>query len=101
MLIPAGQTPGLKEGYVLVYCGGLHTVNEGSIHPLLGVPVKGIPPIGVGLPIKTAYRPAQKGGGEKTVVKATRCAEGVVIAEDLWYQFVERSHRGWSLENVS
>lgn len=79
MLMPEGHTPGLKVGYVLVYSGGTHDEKDGSIQPLLGVLVLGAPPMGVGLPTKTAKRLAHSGGGVKTVVRAARLVEVEVM----------------------
>jgi hypothetical protein len=63
---------------VVVYCAGAHEENEGSIHPLLGIPVLGSP-IGEGVPINTAYRSEQDAGGVNMVVRAARLVEAFSI----------------------
>jgi hypothetical protein len=53
MVIWLGHTPGLKVGYVFVYCAGAHEENDRSIQPLLGVSVL-MAPKGVGVAMNTA-----------------------------------------------
>ena len=55
-------------------------LKDGSIQPLLGVFVLGRPPTGVGVPMKTAYRSEQNGGGVNTVVNAGIVGDGIDIA---------------------